>query len=497
MRPSVDIAASFLYSLRFEHKEKRGILGCVFLAFLLLQDAVSAATQAPGTGNNAVPILEAQFEIAVTDYQEHHFTQAAAELEDIVRRVPKSYQVQELLGLTYGAKSDDDKAVSHLQAAVDLEPTSAIARTNLATAFLHQGKPKEAELQCRKALELDPKGYVTNRALAKLLLHENRLTDALPLLETAEQIQPEAYENEYDLALAYLLAGELPKARERANALVLLRDSGEAHALLGRIYEGEGKYIEAANELALAAHQDPSEDNLFIWASELLLHRTYEPAILIFRQASQRYPTSPRLWIGLGMALYSRGEYDEAIGSLLAAADLKPKDPRCYLFLSKAYLSSPKQAQKVIDRFQRYAELEPGNALAQFYYAMSLWKGLRAENPDPDYKRIEAILQRSIALDGRIADTHLQLGILYNDEHRYEKSFPEYEKALLLNPALADAHFRLGRYYLRSGDKSKAQEEFDAFKELQAKHQGEIDKERAEVQQFVVSANISPPSGPQ
>ena len=119
---------------------------------------------------------------------------------------------------------------------------------------------------------------------------------------------------------------------------------------------------------------DPSEENLFDWASELLLHRTYEPAIEVFQQGIARYPSSPRLLTGLGMALYSRGKYDEAVKALIAAADLNPSDPRCYLFLSKAYDSSPSQAEDAVERFRRYAELQPANALAQYYYAMSLWE---------------------------------------------------------------------------------------------------------------------------
>ena len=112
----------------------------------------------------------------------------------------------------------------------------------------------------------------------------------------------------------------------------------------------------------------------------MLLHRTYEPAIAIFQQGVQRYPNSPRLLIGLGLSLYSRGKYDDAVKALIAAADLNPADPRCYIFLSKAYDSSPTQADEVIQRFRRYAELKPDNALAQYYYAMSLWKGKRAED---------------------------------------------------------------------------------------------------------------------
>ena len=128
----------------------------------------------------------------------------------------------------------------------------------------------------------------------------------------------------------------------------------------------------AANEFETAAHMDPSESNLFDWGSELLLHRTLEPAIEVFRKATERYPNSARLAIGLGIAFYSRGIYDEAVKSLLRAADLNPSDPRCYLFLSKAYDSSPSQADEVIQRFRRFSELQPNNARAPYYYAMSL-----------------------------------------------------------------------------------------------------------------------------
>ena len=79
-----------------------------------------------------------------------------------------------------------------------------------------------------------------------------------------------------------------------------------------------------------------------------------------FEQGAQRFPKSPRILIGLGLAYYSRGKYDDAIKALIAAADLNPSDPRCYVFLSKAYNSSPLQAEEVIQRFRRYAELQPG-----------------------------------------------------------------------------------------------------------------------------------------
>ena len=64
------------------------------------------------------------------------------------------------------------------------------------------------------------------------------------------------------------------------------QNTGELHSLLGQIDKKDGKFVAAANDFEAAAHLDPTEDNLFDWGSEMLLHRTYEPAIAIFQQAT-------------------------------------------------------------------------------------------------------------------------------------------------------------------------------------------------------------------
>src|SRR5262249_40700495 len=158
-----------------------------------------------------------------------------------------------------------------------------------------------------------------------------------------------------------------------------------------------------------------------------------------FQNGVERYPQSPRLAIGLGMSLYALGKYDEAVKSLLRAADLDPSDPRCYPFLSKAYDSSPSQADEVIQRFRRFAELQPRNGHALYYYAMSLWKGKRVEDPGMDLGQIEGLLKQAITLDPKLSEAHLQLGNLYSDQKKYAAAIPEYTRALQLDSDLADA----------------------------------------------------------
>jgi tetratricopeptide (TPR) repeat protein len=431
--------------------------------------------------------LDREYQSAVSDYDGGRYAAAAEQLERLLPYAPNSFEIHELLGLVYASLSQDAKAQEHLKIAVQLNPDSAVARTNLGTSLLHAGKTGLAGEQFLKALQLEPKSFDTNRNLGQYYIQVGKLAQAQPLFEQAQRIKPDSYENGYDLAMADLLLGRLSEARQVAQHILKTHDTGELHNLLGQIDEKDGKFVEAINDFETAAHLDPTEDNLFDWGSEMLLHRTYEPAIAIFQQATARFPKSPRLYIGLGLALYSRGKYDEAVQALLTAADLDPSDPRCYVFLSKAYDSSPKQADDVIQHFHRYAELSPTDARAQYYYAMSLWKGKRAGDTNVDFQTVQSLLQKSISLDDNLPEAHVQLGDLYAGQHQYDKSIPEYVRALQLNPNLSDAHYRLGTDYVHVGQKDQAQREFAVYQKLRAEHLAETDKERAEVQQFVYS----------
>jgi tetratricopeptide (TPR) repeat protein len=439
--------------------------------------------------------LDRQFQAAVAQFDQGHFTEAAEQFEQILPFVPKSFEVQEMLGLAYASLSEDGKAIDHLEAAVRLKPDSPEFRTNLGTSLFHAGKKDSAVEQFQKAVSLAPDDYSTNHNLGEFYIEIGKISEAQPFLGRAQKIKP-SYENGYDLAQADLSAGPLDEARSLVQALIQTKDAGELHNLLAQIEEKDGKFVAAVNEFEKAAHLDPSEDNLFDWGGELLLHRTNEPATQVFQEATRRFPKSPRLQIGLGMSFYTRGMYEEAVRALLAATDLGVTDPRCYLFLSKAYDSSPGQAEDVIKRFQRYAELQPDNALAQFYYAMSLWKGKRIEDAELDLAAVESLLKKAIALDGSLAEPHMQLGSLYADQHEYEKSIPEFVRALELDPNLPDAHYRLGTDYVHTKQKESAQKEFALYEKLRADHLAEVDKERAAVQQFVYSSKPETSSKP-
>lgn len=432
------------------------------------------------------------FQSAVAQYEAGRYAEAASPLEKLAKEIPESFEVHELLGLVYAAESQDVKANEHLGKAVRLKPDSVAARSNLAASYARLGKYDLAVEQFSKAAELDPANYNTNHNLGEVYIHAGNVGKALPYLEKAQRVNPASYDNGYDLSLAYLVTERLSEARTSVQSLLKQKETGELHNLLGQIEEKDGQFVAAANQFEAAARMEPSESNLFDWASELLLHRTLDPAIEVFEKATARYPDSPRLMVGLGMAYYARGNYDDAVKAFLRGADLNPSDPRCYKFLARAYDSSPSQAAEVIERFRTFAELRPHNGQALYYYAMSLWKGKRAQDPDLDLKQIDSLLKSAIAADPALPEAHLQIGNLNADQGKFAEAIPEYQRALELDADLADAHYRLGQAYVRTGQKDRAQEQFEVYQRLRAQHLADLDKQRAEIRQFVYSSKDAP-----
>jgi len=440
-----------------------GLLLSLVLAGTARAQGTSAGAKPGAPGRGSAGEKDRLFRAGAEAYESGRYADAVAPLEKLVREAPEVFEVHELLGLVYAAQLQDSKANEHLAKAVRLKPDSAPARSNLAASYARLGKMDLAEEHFSKAVELEPDTYDTNHNLGAAYAHNGKVPQAIPYLEKAQSLNPASYDNGYDLSLAYFITGRQQQARGSVRAVLKIKDT------------------------AAAAHLDPSESNLFDWGGELLVHRTLDPAVEVYRQATERYPNSPRLMVGLGMAYYARGNYDDAVKAFLRGADLDPSDARCYRFLSRAYDSSPSQAADVIERFRRYAELQPKNGLALYYYAMSLWKGKRVQDPAFDPKPIDELLRRAIAADPNLAEAHLQLGNLTADQGKFAQAIPDYQRALELNSELADAHYRLGQAYVRTSQKEKAQEQFQVYQQLRAQHLADLDKQRADIRQFVYS----------
>jgi tetratricopeptide (TPR) repeat protein len=265
-------------------------------------------------------------------------------------------------------------------------------------------------------------------------------------------------------AVGYLEAGKPAQAVEVIRGVLPRRDTAAVRHLLGDALEAAGDLLGAAEEFQKAAHLDASEENLFDWGNNLLQLRAYAPATDVLVEAVKRFPSSARLHVALGIARYSRGQFEDAIRALSAAADLEPGDERPYLFLGEMYGVSAELSPEVTKRLARFVERQPGHALGHFFYAMSLWKGAAGGAAPPE---VQVHLNKAVALDPRLAKAHFQLGVLYGDEGRYPEAISALEQAVRLEPSMAQAHYRLSQAYRRTGREDLAAKSLEAFARLQ------------------------------
>lgn len=361
-----------------------------------------------------------------------------------------------------------------------------------ATAGMDPKALAAMEARLEQEIEKSPKSYEANHNLGKFYLDVGKSAAGVPYLESAEHFDGSHNDNGFDLALAYLDTRQPGKARDQIRQMMARQDTAELHNLVAEVEEGVGDYGAAAREYERAASMDPSEENIFDRGSELLIHRAFDPAIQVFTGGVERYPRSAMIQIGYGVALYSRGRYEESIKALCVAADLAPADPRPYLFLGKMYNVSAPNADQISRRLEFFVKAQPQNAQAVFYYAMSLWQKPLSGNLQARLKQAESLLKQSIALDPKLADAYFQLGNLYAQHNRFPEAVKEYKQAIALQPDLVEAHYRLAQAYTRTGELALAKQELEIHDRLSKKQLAESERQRAEIQEFIDSLKATP-----
>jgi len=240
--------------------------------------------------------------------------------------------------------------------------------------------------------------------------------------------------------------------------------------------EKQGNALEAAREYQRAAERHPSERNLFDWGTELLTHRAADQAVEVFTNGHRLFPRSTRMLLGLAVALYSRGSYDQAAPRFFEAADLNPSDPAPYLFLGKISNGPITHSDGYAERLERFARLHPENAWANYYYAATLTR----TSP-----KARALLEKAVRLDPKLGDAFLLLGIVYTDEGNLTKAISAYKSAIDAAPSMEEAHYRLAQAYRRAGESAKAEQEIELYQQLSQQAAQKLESERAEIQQFV------------
>ena len=281
------------------------------------------------------------------------------------------------------------------------------------------GDLSKTESALREGLANAPADFEANRKLGEFYLREQRFAEALPPLQAAYRIAPHDSRGEYDLALALTGKGDLSEARDHVQKLLAGNENAGVHRLAGEIDEKLNDPLAAVHEFERAVREDPSEQNYFEWGSELLLHRAVWQAKDVFSAGVKAYPKSERMLTALGAALFAGALYDESAQRLCEASDLNPSDPEPYTFMGKIEMAAPNPLPCVEQKLARFVELRPADPLANYFYAMTVWKQKGQTIDAPTLDHVQDLLTKAVTIDPKCSDAYLQLGVLQSTRRDY------------------------------------------------------------------------------
>ncbi len=333
-------------------------------------------------------------------------------------------------------------------------------------------QPATTESLLRETQKQSPSSFAANYALGKSLVDGGREAEAKPFLAHASEIE---------------LGKNAVSAQEKA----------DLHHLLGQVAELNGDPVSAVREFQGAAELDPNETNIFDWGTELLLHHAPEPAAEVFRKGHSLFPQSVRMLVGLGVASYIRGSYRDAELRLCEASDVAPDDPTPYVFLGKILSIESSVSPGVAERIARFAERQPQNAMANYYFALSLWKQHIGPEDSEVAARVQGLLEKAVAVDPKLSEAYLQLGIIHFERKNFPQAIAAYQRAIAVNSRMEQAHYRLAQAYRLSGQSEKAQSELKIFEELSKEKETEFERERSDIKQFVYTMRGEKSTPPQ
>ncbi len=299
--------------------------------------------------------------------------------------------------------------------------------------------PKEAAEEMRAALNLSP-------ADPRLL----KATAVAELVWLDAQMQARSHP---DLGVTVAYLQEL-KAKG-------LQSTGDMEALLGEAYERLGDSVSSARSLQEAVRLAPNEERFRLaLAIELMQHQTYEPALVILKQAEMDFPRSARIRTAIALTLYLSGEQKEGIAKLLEAISLDPSFTPAVRYLGEIALNegTPPE-QRVLAAECHYADYHPSDSEAAAYCGGLEARMASDKTETTDWSPILRRLGAAASHSPQSALARCEYGKALYQAHDWTRARAELKACVHLDPNSVEGHYRLARVYERFGEKDLARKE--------------------------------------
>lgn len=170
-----------------------------------------------------------------------------------------------------------------------------------------------------------------------------------------------------------------------------------------------------------------------------------------FRRAIELDPDLGLAYYNLGILLYSRHDYEQAVTHLEKASSLIPADSDLWFQLGLAY-DRANRPEDAIRAFSHVIDIEQGFD-DQSYYLRGI---IHAEQGN--IEQAEADFDEAIRKGLKNADTLFYRGLMRYYREAYDLALEDLREAVSYEPYHADAHYYLSFTYARMGDQENARQ---------------------------------------
>ena len=371
---------------------------------------------------------KSQFEHGKQLLERGKFAEATAQFKEVLKSVPKSPLIYNLLGFCELKQNHLEEAVIHFKKAVELKPDFKPARNNLAGILLMQGQNQEAIEEFSAVVRADPKDAQAYFNLARAELAHNNKDSSLNHLVKARDLSPHDLPIALALARLCLETGRRDLGYPVAQSLIGAKTPDAASELeIGSLllsYE----LVEAAQfRFRNALEANPKfNDTLFALAKDLFGKQNYRATLPLLEVLDTTMQQSPTWHEMLGYSSFKLGDSSKAVVELQKAMDLDPRNENCVLELSEVFVSSNNAAAAVI-------LLE--TATRAFADSSRIWFGLgTAYLVDQQREAAETALKKSLELDPSLDLAYVVLGQSHKEAGRWDQLLNSAERLIQLSP---------------------------------------------------------------
>lgn len=444
----------------------------------VLAAGLVAAVWAGGAAGGEEPGEDANLRRGRILYKSGKYNEALAEFRITLRRNPRNGEALLWTGKSHARISEFDKAIEHLQQAVQIVPDSEDGYNELTSAYLEldareRGRGnteaarewlEKAESAAKTLLQRQPKMKESYELLVRLAQHKadiyreagkvdlerDMYEEALNYCEKVLEIDPNDISTHLDRIRTLFGLRRFKDAERRCNEVLKINPHlHEPQLMLAQIRRTEGDNEGSLKILSDLLAKKPTQIEAMLRRAEIQLDlQKYEEALADANEAIRLTSKNPYANFIRGCVYMQLKKLDAAIQELQFASAGMPRHLPSHFWLARCLLMKDR-LRDAIEELNTVVKLDPRFTTARLVLASA-----HLQNGYPD-GAVTALVD-ALHFDSKNVEVYRLLGIAYLHKGEHARAKAMFEKMLGIDPDAARAHQVLAGIELAQGNVDKA-----------------------------------------